>query len=145
MRSSRRIAVMSSSFILLHDNRALHSRFVSCCVISLVLLLPNLPLSAQTTTSPPEPTREVQALLNRADQATKIYHWQEALRLYDQALEKSRVLKDGAGEASTLNNIGLVYASIGQPQKALEYYERALPTSRAAGDKREEAVTLTNI
>jgi Tfp pilus assembly protein PilF len=39
-----------------------------------------------------------------------------------------------AGQAITLNNIGLVYSNAGQPDKALEYYQQALPISEEVGD-----------
>jgi len=45
----------------------------------------------------------------------------------------------------TLNNLGLVYDSIGQPQRALEYYEQALPLRRAVEDRGGEATTLNNL
>ena len=49
------------------------------------------------------------------------------------------------GEAATLNNIGGVYNSIGQPQEALKYYNQALPMTREVGNRRGEAVILSNI
>ncbi|NEP84017.1 MAG: CHAT domain-containing protein, partial [Okeania sp. SIO3B3] len=50
-----------------------------------------------------------------------------------------------AGEASTLNNIGLVYSSLGEKQKALSFYNQALPLYKQVGDKRAEAIALNNI
>jgi tetratricopeptide (TPR) repeat protein len=44
-----------------------------------------------------------------------------------------------------LNNIGLAYNSISQPQEALKYYNQALPILRQVGDRRGEATTLNNI
>jgi CHAT domain-containing protein len=52
---------------------------------------------------------------------------------------------DRRGEASTLNNIGLVYDSLGELQKALEFYNQALPLLRVVGNRRGEASTLNNI
>ncbi|MEH2007130.1 CHAT domain-containing protein, partial [Nostoc sp.] len=49
------------------------------------------------------------------------------------------------GEASTLNNIGIVYDDLGQKQKALEFYNQALPLFRAVGYRTGEAVTLGSI
>jgi tetratricopeptide (TPR) repeat protein len=48
-------------------------------------------------------------------------------------------------EATTLNNIGLVYDSWGEHQKALEFYNQALPLLQAVGDRGGEANTLNNI
>ncbi len=49
------------------------------------------------------------------------------------------------GEATTLTNIGAVYANLGDQQQALRYYEQALPISREVGNRSGEAATLTNI
>ncbi len=52
---------------------------------------------------------------------------------------------DRYGEATTLNNIGVVYNSISQPQEALKYFNQALPIKREVGDRAGEATTLNNI
>ncbi|MFM6077998.1 MAG: CHAT domain-containing protein [Dolichospermum sp.] len=67
-----------------------------------------------------------------------IKKWEEALPLY-------RVVNDQKQEATTLNNIGLVYNDLGEKQKALDYVNQALPILRAVGDRRGEAITLNNI
>jgi tetratricopeptide (TPR) repeat protein len=67
-----------------------------------------------------------------------IFKWEEALKLYREAGDRS-------GEANTLNNIARVYSELGEQQKALEYLDQSLPLSRAVGDRGGEAVTLTNI
>ncbi|MEG3909788.1 CHAT domain-containing protein, partial [Microcoleus sp. w2-18aC6] len=64
---------------------------------------------------------------------------------YNQALPIMRELKDRAGEATTLNNIGGVYDNISQPQEALKYYNQALPIMRELKDRAGEATTLNNI
>jgi tetratricopeptide (TPR) repeat protein len=46
---------------------------------------------------------------------------------------------------TTLNNIGGVYFTIGQPQKTLEYYNQALPILREVGNRDGVATTLSNI
>ena len=40
-----------------------------------------------------------------------------------------------AGEAVTLNNLGLVHDDLGMLAQAAEYYEQALPLRHAAGDR----------
>ncbi len=50
---------------------------------------------------------------------------------------------DRRGEATTLNNIGLVYDALGEKQKALDFYNQALPILRAVGDRRGEALVKT--
>ncbi|MDB9513042.1 CHAT domain-containing protein, partial [Kamptonema animale CS-326] len=52
---------------------------------------------------------------------------------------------DRAGEATSLNNIGLVYSELGEKQKALEYYSQSLPLRRVVGDRAGEATSLNNI
>ena len=54
---------------------------------------------------------------------------QKALEKYNEALPISRAVGDRRGEATTLNNIGAVYQSLGETQKALEKYNEALPIS----------------
>ncbi|MGH9766566.1 MAG: CHAT domain-containing protein, partial [Blastocatellia bacterium] len=54
-------------------------------------------------------------------------------------------LRDLAGEARTLNNIGTVYSNLGDPQKALECHLQALPLRRQVNDRAGEAATLSNI
>jgi tetratricopeptide (TPR) repeat protein len=80
----------------------------------------------------------------------------ESLRQAIQKLQEARLLYravgDRGGEATTLNNIGLVYYNLGEKQKALNFYNQALPLRRAVGDSEalrrnrgEEAITLNNI
>ncbi|TAF02369.1 MAG: CHAT domain-containing protein, partial [Nostocales cyanobacterium] len=64
---------------------------------------------------------------------------------YNQALPLYRAVGNRGGEATTLNNIGSVYDSLGEKQKALEFYNQALPLRRAVGDRGGEATTLNNI
>ena len=52
---------------------------------------------------------------------------------------------DRAGEATTLNNIGVVYRRLGENQKALDYYTQALPLERATGDRVKRPHTLNNM
>ena len=68
-----------------------------------------------------------------------------ALEYYRQALPIRREVGDRAGEATTLNNIGLVYDGLGERSQALEYYRQALPIRREVGDRAGEAVTRYNI
>jgi CHAT domain-containing protein len=68
-----------------------------------------------------------------------------ALTTFQQALALARQTKDRRGEATILNNIGLIYNSVGQPQRALEFYQQALPIIREVNDRTGEAITLSNI
>ncbi|MEG4421498.1 tetratricopeptide repeat protein [Microcoleus sp. LAD1_D5] len=44
-----------------------------------------------------------------------------------------------------MNNTGLVYGTISQPQEALKYFNKALPINREVGERAGEANTLSNI
>ncbi|MCM3906468.1 MAG: CHAT domain-containing protein [Pyrinomonadaceae bacterium] len=68
-----------------------------------------------------------------------------ALDFYNQALPLLQAVKDDTGEATALNNIGLIYDSLGEKQEALRYYTRAIPILQTAGDRRVEAYTLNNV
>jgi CHAT domain-containing protein/Flp pilus assembly protein TadD len=67
-----------------------------------------------------------------------IEKWKQALPLWQQVGDKR-------GEATILNNIGLVYDSLGDKQQALKFYNQSLPLKRQVGDKGGEATTLNNI
>jgi tetratricopeptide (TPR) repeat protein len=59
----------------------------------------------------------------------------KALEYYEQALPLYRQVGDKGGEATTLNNLGLVYSDLGEKRKALEYYAQALPLFRQVGTR----------
>ncbi len=102
-------------------------------------------LQVQQPPAPPKPHREVQVLLKQGEQARLAYRYPQALRLYNEALEKARALKDRAGEAEALHEIGYVLYSTGEHRKALAHYDHALLLRRSARNRRGEALTLNNI
>ena len=63
----------------------------------------------------------------------------------DHVPHEPRAVRDRAGEAITLNDLGTVYDALGEKQKALDYYGQALPLHGAVGDRAGEAVTLSNL
>jgi tetratricopeptide (TPR) repeat protein len=79
-----------------------------------------------------------------------------AIKAFDDALAKARLLKDQAGEALALNNLATVYryqaglslitANQMPPaelvNKAARYYEQALAAAKAAGDRFDAAYAL---
>src|SRR5882672_218605 len=69
----------------------------------------------------------------------------KSIEKYHEALELFRQAGDRDDEATTLNNIGRVYQSLGEMKKAIEKYDEALPIRRSIGDRNGEAVTLNNI
>jgi tetratricopeptide (TPR) repeat protein len=70
---------------------------------------------------------------------------QRALDYFASRLKICRELDDKQNEATTLNNMGVVYHDLGQKQRALNLYERALPITREVGDRAGEATTLNNM
>uniref|UniRef100_A0ACD5GSI4 Tetratricopeptide repeat protein n=1 Tax=Desertifilum tharense IPPAS B-1220 TaxID=1781255 RepID=A0ACD5GSI4_9CYAN len=71
--------------------------------------------------------------------------YQKALESYQQALALWREVGDARGEASTLNNIGYVYANSAEFQQALTTYNQALALWQQASDIGGEASTLNNM
>src|SRR5262245_24655180 len=70
---------------------------------------------------------------------------QKALDKHDQDLPIRRAVGSRKGEATTLNNIGLVYCSLGERQKALDKFNESLLIRRTVGDRGGELTTLKNI
>src|SRR5690349_17418190 len=108
---------------------------MSASLVVLSFTLTALPLSntaqrfpAQWT--PPKPRPEVRLLLDQAERAFEQHRWEEALRLCGEAQSQATMLRDRAGEAIVLHDLGYFYSNTGQPQKALEYYQQALPLRR---------------
>jgi CHAT domain-containing protein/tetratricopeptide (TPR) repeat protein len=85
------------------------------------------------------------------DEADQLYRQQtaesfrQAIAKLEEALQLFRAEKNHAGEATTLNSIGLVYDALGEKQKALEFYNQSLPLSRVVSNRAGEAATLHNI
>ncbi|MDB9437981.1 tetratricopeptide repeat protein, partial [Dolichospermum lemmermannii CS-548] len=85
------------------------------------------------------------------DEGMKLYQQgsaeslRQAIKKWEEAILLLRAVGNRRGEATTLNNIGLVYDALGEKQKALDFYNQALPILRAVGDRGGEAVTLNNI
>ena len=68
---------------------------------------------------------------------------QGAIAAYFEALPL--VEEDRGQTATVLNNIGLAYRALGQPQQAAGCLEAALAVHRDLGNRREELVTLDNL
>jgi tetratricopeptide (TPR) repeat protein len=63
-------------------------------------------------------------------------HWLEP------ALSVARRLKDRAGEANTLGNLGSAYVRLGESRSAIDKYEQRLAIAREIGDRRIEGRAL---
>jgi len=84
--------------------------------------------------------REAKQLENgpAEDKRKSIEKYQEAFELYRKAGTRKRI-------PYALNNMGMVYLSLGEPHKAMDRYNEALPICLELGDRNGEAITLTNI
>jgi Tfp pilus assembly protein PilF len=68
-----------------------------------------------------------------------------AMQYYQQALSLHRSAGNRNGEASTLNNIGVIHRVKGEHERALEIYEQVLRIRRELKDVSGEATTLNNM
>ena len=64
---------------------------------------------------------------------------------YQQALLIKREVKDRAGEANTLTNLGVAYEDLSQYAKSVDFYQQALLIQQKLGDQAGEAHTLKSI
>ncbi len=71
--------------------------------------------------------------------------WADSIQWKERGLEAAENRQDNRSAAVLLNNIGLVYNSLGQREKALQYHEHALRIMQEVGDRSGEAATLNNI
>jgi tetratricopeptide (TPR) repeat protein len=71
--------------------------------------------------------------------------WRDQIMWITRGIDICQRSDNHKDEASLLNNIGLVYRGLGQPEKALAFYNRALPISEEVGDRAGQATTLNNI
>ncbi|HEU4710816.1 MAG TPA: CHAT domain-containing tetratricopeptide repeat protein [Pyrinomonadaceae bacterium] len=60
-------------------------------------------------------------------------------------LQLYKEIGDRRGQTNTLNAIGQIYLSRGEPKQALRSFQQALPLSRKAADRHAETDTLYNI
>ena len=73
--------------------------------------------------------QEGQNLLMKEDNLSALEKFKESLDLY-------RKSNDDFGESQANNNIGLIYAKLGNISKALEYYQKSLSTYSRRGVKK---------
>jgi DNA-binding SARP family transcriptional activator len=72
-------------------------------------------------------------------------HFPEGLTVLGHALEATRRTGDRVGEATTLNQIGILDSELGSFHQAADRHRQALALFRAAGDRAGEARALVNI
>ncbi len=76
---------------------------------------------------------------------TRMNQAREALDFYVPAVSLYREIGDKAVATNTLNNIGVIYNKIGQPEMALKIFEKVASEWKQAGDKMGVATALHNI
>jgi hypothetical protein len=69
----------------------------------------------------------------------------QVVNKFEAALAAYRSVKDRAGEAAMLNNMGVVYNSLGEREKALEYYKQALAIGQELNNRASQSTTLNNV
>jgi tetratricopeptide (TPR) repeat protein/transcriptional regulator with XRE-family HTH domain len=69
----------------------------------------------------------------------------ERIPQWECALAAARRLGDRHAEGQALNNLGAIYADLGEIRRALPYYEQALTIARALNDRRREGIALNNL
>ncbi len=88
---------------------------------------------------------DVEALIRLAAEARQQQREQDALNLYQQAIETARTLNDRAGEASARHNMGVALILMARPQQAIESLQSALPLWRELKNRFGEANSLHNL
>lgn len=91
------------------------------------------------------PDREASQLYSQGVALYRTQQWQQSLIKFQSALELYQQLGNCLSMASTLNNIGLVYASLDNYSAALRHYEESLAIKRELGNREGKARTLANM
>jgi tetratricopeptide (TPR) repeat protein len=85
------------------------------------------------------------ALATRCVGALRYDVLHQRIPLWERARAAAQRLGDRDAEARALNNLGIAYAQLGDPQQAIPYYEQMLAIVRASGDRRTEKLALGNL
>ena len=93
----------------------------------------------------PNPPRMADVLSNLGAAFAAQGNLVKAMEAYESALEIQIQLRDGRGQALTLQKRGEAYASLGRQTEALEDFNRALVFWKQIKDKRGEASSLNSI
>lgn len=88
---------------------------------------------------------QASTLFNLGKLSEEVGQPQDALPLYQRAIELWREAGDKVGQATVLNALGGLAVRARQVLRAKEYFEQALPLWREAGDNRGQAITHSNL
>ncbi len=88
---------------------------------------------------------EVLALTEKGKEALKAGKFDDSLRLLNEAYAKARKLKDGMGEAITLQALASLFGEVGDTQQMLKCFRQALAICKAREEKLFEASILVNM
>ncbi len=109
-----------------------------------LVLTANLPLTAAAQTTPDQKAEE-DRILQLCRQNLDDSQYEAAVQSCNQALATFQQLKNPAGEAKALTNLGFSYLFLSQYEKAIGYYEQALPIDQQVKDRNGEAKVLSNL
>jgi tetratricopeptide (TPR) repeat protein len=96
--------------------------------------------TAQRPKSAPQPTPEVQKLLDAAEKLPA----KVRMPTLEDALDLAVRLRDRVGEGLARNARGECRYELDQPEEAVEEFQAALPIEREVKDRLHEAMTLSN-
>lgn len=101
--------------------------------------------SAQNWRATGEGIMELHALSLNAQLHRQLGQLQNALDLYNRALDLARHVNERREEAFTLGGVALVYSDMGYPRKSREYFEQVLSLWKEIGDQFLVANTNINV
>ncbi|MBN1620338.1 AAA family ATPase [candidate division WOR-3 bacterium] len=88
---------------------------------------------------------EVTLYREKANALTVISDFDNAMKMYEKAIEKAEILGDKYAAESVLSNIGFLYHSRSKQKKAMEYYRKAEAIAKEIGDSKGICLSLLNM
>jgi tetratricopeptide (TPR) repeat protein len=73
------------------------------------------------------------------------FHPRQLIRWLEAQAKAAQLAGHRQGEGTSLNNLGLAYAGLGEVCKAIKFYEQALVIDREIADRRGEGDALGNL
>ncbi|RRR99549.1 AfsR/SARP family transcriptional regulator [Glycomyces terrestris] len=84
-------------------------------------------------------------MLTMAASLRHLGRFEESIASQREALELYRELGSAAGQATVLNNLGMVFRSMGRHEEAIDHLRRCAALDEASGDAGDLAVSLFNL